>query len=69
MFKIIIINLKIKVSKEKDKNSLNKNSAQTFQSKPANKKNFKHINRIIIYLVSNDDNQTNSNYSEKENLL
>ena len=62
-------NQKIKVSKEKDQNSINKNSAQTFQAKPANKKNYKHIDRIIIDLVSNDNNQINSNYSEKEYFL
>ena len=66
---IKINNPKIKVSKEKDKNSINKNRAQTFQAKPFNKKPYKHIDRIIIDLVSNDDNQTNSNYSEKEYLL
>ena len=64
-----INNSRIKVSKEKDKNSINKNSAQTFQPKPVNKKTYKHIDRIIIDLVSNDDNQTNSNYSEKEYML
>lgn len=62
-------NSKIKVSKEKDKNSINKNSPQTFQVKAAKKKPYKQIDRIIIDLVSNDDNQTNSNYTEKEYLL
>ena len=57
-----INNSKIKVSKEKDKNSINKNSPQTFQVKAAKKKPYKQIDRIIIDLVSNDDNQTNSNY-------
>ena len=64
-----INNQKIKISKEKEQNSINKNSAQTFQAKHINKKNNKYIDRIIIDLVSNDDNQTNSNYSEKEFFL
>ncbi len=58
------------ISKEKDKLSYNKKSGNTYKTKAIKKRNMEHIDRIIIDLVNDDeDNDTvkiESNYYKKE---
>jgi len=59
------------ISKDKDKDSNSKKRNHTFKAKPVKKKHIDHIERIIIDLVSNDDDatvKTDSNYYENEHL-
>jgi len=58
------------ISKEKDKLSYNKKSGNTYKTKAIKKRNMEHIDRIIIDLVNDDEDndtvKTESNYYKKE---
>ena len=61
------------VSKEKDKLSYNKKSVNTYKTKAMKKRNMGHIDRIIIDLVNDDEDndtvKTESNYYKKEKFF
>ena len=56
----------VNVSKDKDKNSSNKKNNYTYKAKQIKKKNIEYIDRIIIDLVTsnNEDNETNKSESK-----